>query len=603
MDKEGVEAALRESQAVAALAAAPAFKQQIFWAALKGLHTLLLPPLKEAECFIQCASHFQHKGDMAKFEEFFAEWLSNDVVLSCPQFLSLLGGFLSLVLSVFLGAAYPDLVKGASPNDLPSAPFKTMMIPPPKVTPEWSVLPACILEDFIEILEFYQRTVPPGQPPSEIFTHIDSNLLLYAIIFILGSGDHIRNPNIRGKAAHVLRSLSKMPAFSHLIVSHPCCVNNIVPSCIRVFTAVEKTKMSFYDIRMHVKFELRIPIMELFEDALTLREHRDVLKAFAGEHADEFLKFANQLMNDSTHLLDEGMDALLEVRAQGRQGGSGAASSQQAVEDPEQGRSHIGAHRGEDLQADERNEQGEDIYRQSRHDPKEHCKRYMQMGHRTIRTLWNIARDVPSVLVSDPVVLTQMLQSCLNATMDRLVGPKCLQLKNQSGVKDFDEFNFKPVDLLSYVIEMYACIARECKERAIRIIAEDERNYSAKTFQKAVHISRRENVVSSDVLKDFERFVAELNEKARATKEALDSVEVPDEFLDPIMQEIMTDPVKLPTSGNVMDRKHIHRIIMADDSDPFNRMPLKADMLEPQPELRARIRAFCKQHNLPWDDE
>eukprot|EP00415_Alexandrium_ostenfeldii_P000827 UN0827 len=227
----------------------------------------------------------------------------------------------------------------------------------------------------------------------------------------------------------------------------------------------------------------------------------------------------------------------------------------------------------------------------------------MQMGHRTIRTLWNIARDVPSVLVSDSVVLTQMLQSCLNATMDRLVGPKCLQLKSASGVKDFDEFNFKPVDLLSYVVEMYACIARECKDRAIRIIAEDERNYSAKTFSKAANIARRENVVSGEVIKVFEQFVAELNETARATKEALDNVDIPEEFLDPIMQDMMFDPVRLPSSGNIMDRKNIQRIIMADDSDPFNRMPLKMEMLEPQPELRARIKAFCEQHHLPWDEE
>jgi len=603
VDKDGVEEALKSPQAVAALAAAPAFKQQIFFEALKGLHVLLIPPLKEAECFIQCASHFQHKGDMVKFEEFFGEWLSNDVVLSSPQFLTLLGGFLTLVLSVFLGAAYPELVKGASAGDVPSAPFKSMIVPAPKVSPEWSVLPACVLEDFIEVLEFYQRTIPPGQPPSEIFTHIDPNLLLYAIIFILGSGDHIRNPNIRGKAAHVLKSLSKMPAFSHLITSHPCCVNNIVPSCIRVFTAVEKTKMSFYDIRMHVKFELRIPIMELFEDALALKEHREVLKGFAKDYPEEFLKFANQLMNDSTHLLDEGMDALLEVRGHGKGGGAAASSSAgPAAEEAAQHQGHIGATRGQELEEDERNEQGEDIYRQSRHDPKEHCKRYMQMGHRTIRTLWNIARDVPSVLVSDPVVLTQMLQSCLNSTMDRLVGPKCLQLKNQSGVKDFEEFNFKPKDLLSYVVEMYVCIARECKDRAIRIIAEDERNYSAATFGKAVKISRRESVVTSEVARDFEQFVADLNETARATKEALDNVEIPDEFLDPIMQDMMTDPVRLPTSGNIMDRKNIHRIIMADDADPFNRMPLKLEMLEPLPELRAKIRAFCQEHKLPWDE-
>eukprot|EP00971_Amphidinium_carterae_P278953 5537647-Amphidinium_carterae.1 len=310
-----------------------------------------------------------------------------------------------------------------------------------------------------------------------------------------------------------------MPTYQHIIVSHPCCIANIVPSCIRVFTAVEKTKQSYFDIRMHIKFELRIPIMELFEMALPLEDHREVLKRFAKEQPEDFLKFANQLMNDSTHLLDEGMDALLEVRGHGRSSSSNEEQAQTA---------HIGATRGQELEEDERNAQGEDIYRQSRYDPKDHCKRYMQMGHRTVRTLWNIAREVPSVLVSDAVVLTQMLQSCLNATMDRLLGPKCLQLKNQSGVKDFDEFNFKPTDLLMYVVEMYVYISKECKEKAVRLIAEDERNYNPRTFRKAVQVGAREGIIQANILKDFEVLIAAVEDMAKMTKEALENVDIPE---------------------------------------------------------------------------
>eukprot|EP00971_Amphidinium_carterae_P323351 6426077-Amphidinium_carterae.1 len=63
----------------------------------------------------------------------------------------------------------------------------------------------------------------------------------------------------------------------------------------------------------------------------------------------------------------------------------------------------------------------------------------------------------------------------------------------------------------------------------------------------------------------------------------------------------MTDPVRLPTSDKIMDRKNIQRIIMGDDADPFNRQKLTMDMLEPQPELKAKIKDFCRQHGLPFD--
>jgi hypothetical protein len=40
------------------------------------------------------------------------------------------------------------------------------------------------------------------------------------------------------------------------------------------------------------------------------------------------------------------------------------------------------------------------------------------------------------------------------------------------------------------------------------------------------------------------------------------------------MGEIMEDPVILPGSGKVCDRKHIIRHLLSTPNDPFNRQPL-----------------------------
>ena len=82
----------------------------------------------------------------------------------------------------------------------------------------------------------------------------------------------------------------------------------------------------------------------------------------------------------------------------------------------------------------------------------------------------------------------------------------------------------------------------------------------------------------------------------------MDSVEIPDEFLDPIMAELMVDPVLLPTSNNIMDKRHIMRIILSDDHDPFNRQPLKPQDLVPQEDLKRRIHLFCATHKIPLDE-
>ena len=52
-------------------------------------------------------------------------------------------------------------------------------------------------------------------------------------------------------------------------------------------------------------------------------------------------------------------------------------------------------------------------------------------------------------------------------------------------------------------------------------------------------------------------------------------------FSDPMMCELMEDPVLLPTSGKVMDRKHITRHLLSTPNDPFNRQALTEEMLKP----------------------
>merc|ERR1711993_181303 len=60
-----------------------------------------------------------------------------------------------------------------------------------------------------------------------------------------------------------------------------------------------------------------------------------------------------------------------------------------------------------------------------------------------------------------------------------------------------------------------------------------------------------------------------------------DYEDAPDEFIDPMMCELMEDPVLLPTSGKIMDRKHITRHLLSTPNDPFNRQPLTEEMLKP----------------------
>lgn len=65
--------------------------------------------------------------------------------------------------------------------------------------------------------------------------------------------------------------------------------------------------------------------------------------------------------------------------------------------------------------------------------------------------------------------------------------------------------------------------------------------------------------------------------------------DVPPDYIDPITMAVMTDPVRLPDSGIVLDRGTAERHLQESGTDPYSREPLAREDLEEQPELRDKI--------------
>jgi len=81
----------------------------------------------------------------------------------------------------------------------------------------------------------------------------------------------------------------------------------------------------------------------------------------------------------------------------------------------------------------------------------------------------------------------------------------------------------------------------------------------------------------------FSRFVTEIQSAAQQEKQDEAMLgDIPDEFLDPILSTLMKNPVELPASHNIVDRATIERILLSDQTDPFNRQKLTVDMLIPR---------------------
>ena len=67
---------------------------------------------------------------------------------------------------------------------------------------------------------------------------------------------------------------------------------------------------------------------------------------------------------------------------------------------------------------------------------------------------------------------------------------------------------------------------------------------------------------------------------------------------DPLMYDLMKDPVILPTSKISIDRSTIRSHLLSDPNDPFNRTPLKIEDVVPGRLNPVRLRFCGPGHHL-----
>ena len=129
----------------------------------------------------------------------------------------------------------------------------------------------------------------------------------------------------------------------------------------------------------------------------------------------------------------------------------------------------------------------------------------------------------------------------------------------------------------------------------VAAIAADGRSYKDEVFVETSNVLRQLGLKSNHDISRFDELAEHVRlVAAQAEEEEADLGEIPDEFLDPVMYTLMTDPIKLP-SGGTMDRSNILRHLLTDETDPFTRQPLKAEDLVPDAELKAKIDAWIAE--------
>jgi len=187
--------------------------------------------------------------------------------------------------------------------------------------------------------------------------------------------------------------------------------------------------------------------------------------------------------------------------------------------------------------------------------------------------------------------IVQRLADMLDYNLDALTGPKANNLKVENASHDY---KFDPVALLGDIMAVYLNLA---SKQAFHIaVARDGRSYKPSNFSRASDIMARKAAKSSQELARWKRLCDAIADAKRAEElEEEDLGEIPDEYLDPILATLMTDPVVLPTSKTTIDRATIRQMLLSDPLDPFNRAPLKIEDVVANEELRREIEAWVKE--------
>ena len=203
----------------------------------------------------------------------------------------------------------------------------------------------------------------------------------------------------------------------------------------------------------------------------------------------QFVKFINMLMNDTTFLLDESMDALKRIHEVQQEMEDSKKWSEQSQETQQT--------RMRNLNQDERQ-----------------CRSYLTLARETVDMFHYLTQDIKEPFLRPELV--DRLAAMLNFNLKQLSGSKCKNLKVRNTffpsifddfvaiffslkVRNPEKYNWDPKWLLSHLVDIYVHLDSDTLAAAL---ANDQRSFSMETFQGAImRIQKNLSMSHSDVEK------------------------------------------------------------------------------------------------------
>ena len=423
-----------------------------------------------------------------------------------------------------------------------------------------SYIPEFIYQNFITISKYIKRYKESCLIEN---IHCTKAIIYFSLIFSCHQ-NLIHNPHFRMEIFDIMIFLFSMYENHNnttkifQLLNEKFIKESLMVSILRVFVDAERlgTSNQFYE-----KFVVRAKIMILIENINKGYGHlfEENLKEYTEKYPDESKKMVNNLLNDLIYLNDECIENLKVIK-----------NYQDLLDDKV---------RYNKMSLENKR------FEEKRFKEKDKLVRpQIKLFNGSLKFLVCICKILQNFLIKNDFI--SQLAGFLNYSLNIFGSPLNYELK----VKNINEYNFNPHFILGSILSTYSAFYD--KFLFIEGVIKDERSYKFSNFDRAKNlVANNKNITINE--KDFNNYIKFVDNLRREEKiiknEEINYDDAPQEFLDGLTYLIMIDPVKLPKSNVILDRKTIETHLLSDQTDPFNREPLTKEMLIPCPELKAKI--------------
>lgn len=352
----------------------------------------------------------------------------------------------------------------------------------------------------------------------------------------------------------------------------PIVCNHLVLALLSLYGDVEGT--GYYQratYRQHISL--------ILSHLWNFSSHRPTFQKFAStalsaateEYETPFVKFTTGVLNQTNNAVGESLPRLREIKKYQDEQKNAAFWNSLSEEEKKQ-----------------KNELLEENENHVRHD--------LMVANQVIDMLNYLSTDELFVRAFKTPAIGNRFVDMTASILNHLASPRGRDLK----IDNPEAYEFYPKEMLSKIVStLLSCsgILTGNVDMEFALKVGQSAFYDYQIFAKATALVKSFGFVMWDDkrLDSFESFNKACQEAKQAKAEMeVQYGEIPEEFLDPMMQELMVDPVKLPSSGTIVDRSTILTHLANSNTDPFNRSPLTAAALIPLPELKAKIENWMK---------